>query len=114
MNVFYKLVVSDLEVREYGDISIDVSKRIYFKANIDNIEKDVTLSWLKVLLSHKENELHKQLCNLKDNISKEIENYAKSHNYNIKKWYTFDYDSNLCICIVCDSPNTKVDDNICF
>lgn len=110
MEVNYKLVVSDLEVIEFGKVEANISQRIYFKAIIDGIEADVTFEWLKILLSNNPYELNADISKLKVSMNDEIDAYIKKHNYVVKRHYTFEYTDNLCLCAVCDIPNTETDE----
>lgn len=95
----YKLVVSDeIDLTNYGKERVDLAKRIYPKVNIDGIEKDVTISCLKLLISR----IDKEIKELQDNIKSELLNYASDKGYSVSRVHVFDYDSDICVCVVCN------------
>lgn len=87
-----------VNLTEYDKERIDLSKRIYPKVSIDGIEKDVTISCLKLLISC----IDKEIKELQDKIKSELLNYASSKGYSVSRVHVFDYDTDVCVCVVCD------------
>lgn len=102
MVVDYRIIKTGISTQEFGFHEVHVTESINFIAVIDGIDCEVTLSWLKTLMQNDSDKLESELNIIISELKSDVLSYVKEHGYKMEKLYDFDYDTDICVCAVCN------------